>query len=388
MKNHKKRVLILGGYGTFGKRIAQMLGSEPGIQLVIAGRDKFKAELFASGLPCPAEGLRLERDAVNLAAQLKALHLDLLIHCAGPFQNERDYQVARACIESSTPYVDIADARRYVCDFQRLSPAAEAAGIAMISGASSLPAMSSAVLQQFQRKLPAIYTVDIAIAPAHRIERGLATVRSGFESLGQPFPQLKDGEWRESFSGNHLRRVKLAHPVGERWLCDFDVPDLELCPRHLPQLQSAQFATGLEPRTLQVGLALCAKLARLNLPATNPHLAQIGHKLANHWPGCSDHGGMRIRVEGENQRGEAETRQWQILGLNGDGPWIPAAPAVAMARKLLRGEYSQSGAGACWQLLTLDEILAELNPYSIVTAMEPLVTEQHPAPPATPSAIN
>ncbi|MFC6979889.1 saccharopine dehydrogenase NADP-binding domain-containing protein [Microbulbifer taiwanensis] len=122
MKNLNKRVLILGGYGTFGARIARMLSSEADVQLIIAGRDRFKAELCASKLPGLAEGLRLERDSINLAAQLAALHLDLLIHCAGPFQKETDYRVARACIESRTPYIDIADARRYVCDFHRLSP--------------------------------------------------------------------------------------------------------------------------------------------------------------------------------------------------------------------------------------------------------------------------
>lgn len=372
VKNYRKRVLILGGYGIFGSRIAQLLSSEPEVQLIIAGRDKFKAELCASKLSGFAEGLRLERDSVNLAAQLKALHLDLLIHCAGPFQNETDYRVARACIEARTPYIDIADARRFVCDFHRLSPAAEAAGIAMITGASSLPAMSSAVLKEIQRDLPAIRAVEIAIAPAHRIERGLATVRAGFESLGESFPQLQDGQWRESYAGNHLRRVKLAHPVGERWLCDFDVPDLELCPRHFADLQGARFATGVEPRTLQTALTLCARLARQDLPATNTRLASLGRRLADHWPGGSRHGGMLVRADGEDSRGQPAACQWQILGLNGTGPWIPAAPAAAMARKLLRGEQASAGARACWQLLRLEDILAELTPYSVVTAMEKL----------------
>lgn len=379
VKNYRKRVLVLGGYGTFGARIARMLSDEPDVQLIIAGRDKFKAELRASRLPGLAEGLRLERDAVNLAAQLKTLHLDLLIHCAGPFQGQ-DYRVAHACIESRTPYIDIADARRFVCDFKRLSPAAEAAGIPLVSGASSLPALSSAVLAKLQGQLPRVHSVDIDIAPAHRIDRGLATVRAGFESLGDGFPMLRNGQWRETFAGDGLRRAGIAHPVGERWLCNFDVPDLELFPRALPGLQTARFGTGVQPRPLQLGLALCARLARLQLPATRPWLAALGHKLAAHWPGGSEHGGMQIRLEGTDARGDLAGFRWQILGLNGDGPQIPAAPATAMARKMLRGDYAETGASACWQLLTLDEILAELNPYSVVTAMEPVTTQQHSSP--------
>jgi len=370
VNNLNKRVLILGGYGTFGARIAQLLSNEPGIRLIIAGRDKFKAEVFASKLDCPAEGLRLERDAVNLAAQLKLLNLDLLIHCAGPFQN-RDYRVAQACIDARVPYIDIADARRFVCDFQRLNGAAEAAGVAMVSGASSLPGLSSAVLQEIGRELPQVEAVEMEIAPAHRIARGLATVRAGFEALGQGFPMLQNGRWHETFTGADLRRASLAHPVGERWLCNFDVPDLELCPRALPNVKSVRFGTGVQPRLLQLGLALCAQLARLQIPATKPWIARLGHRLAARWPGGSPHGGMRVRAEGQDAQSERSCWQWQILGLNGDGPWIPAAPAAALARKMLRTPF-EPGARPCWQLLQLHEILAELNAYSIVTSIEQL----------------
>ncbi|WP_445358084.1 saccharopine dehydrogenase family protein [Microbulbifer sp. ANSA005] len=380
INNLNKRVLILGGYGNFGARIAQMLSSEPNIQLIIAGHNKTRADRCAQSLGGLAEGLRLERDSINLAAQLKALHLDLLIHCAGPYQRETDYRVAKACIEARTPYIDISDARRFVCDFHRLSPAAEAAGIAMVSGASSLPGLSSAAIAEIQKELPVIRSVQAAIAPAHKVERGLATVRSGFEALGESFPQLRDGRWRESFAGNHLHSVTLAHPVGKRWLCDFEVPDLELCPRHLPNLNTALFSTGTEPLILQAGLSLCAQLSRLNLPATSSRIAQIAHKLSARWPGGSSHGGMIVRALGEDADGRAAGRQWQILGMDGDGVWIPAAPAVALARKFLRGEISDSGARACWQLLKLDEILDELKDYSIVTAIEFLPAKQNSLP--------
>ncbi|MEW5250612.1 saccharopine dehydrogenase NADP-binding domain-containing protein [Microbulbifer sp. 2201CG32-9] len=369
MKTLNKRVLILGGYGTFGSRIAQLLGSDPALHLIIAGRDKLKAAETASRLPTSAESLRLQRDAINLSAQLEDLHLDLLIHCAGPFQNQ-DYRVARACIDARIPYIDIADARRFVCDFPRLSNAAQRAGVTLVSGASSLSALSSAVLQQAQRELAEIHTADIVIAPAHRISRGPATVRAGFESLGRGFPVLQDDRWHETFAGGSLRHTRLAHPVGGRYVCDFDVPDLELWPRQLPALSSVRFGTGVQPRALQLGLALCARLARLNLPATTPRLARLAGSLASRWPGGSPHGGMKVLISGRDGSGMPCTYQWQILGLNADGPWIPAAPAAALARKFLSGQAPAQGAHTCWQLLTLEDILAELAPYSVVTATQ------------------
>ncbi|MDP5208736.1 saccharopine dehydrogenase family protein [Microbulbifer sp. 2205BS26-8] len=379
INNLNKRVLILGGYGRLGARIAQMLSVEPEIQLIISGRNKALADRCAKKLGGIAEGLRLQRDAINLAAQLKALHLDLLIHCAGPIQNDSDNRVAKACIESRTPYIDISNARRSVCDFHRLSPAAEAAGIAMVSGAGTLPALSSAALAEIQRELPIIHSVEIAVAPAHYTNCELGTAGTGLKSLGQSFPQLQKGRWHESFSGKHLRPVTLAHPVGKRWLSDSDAPDLELCPRHFPQLHSARFATGLEPRTVQVCLSACAHLIRQHLPLPTTQLAVLGCKLSAHWPGGSPHSGMVVRAGGENRQGESTTKQWQILGLNGDGAWISAAPAVALSRQFLQGNAPKAGAQACWQLLDLDDILMELNNFSVVTALETLTRERLPA---------
>src|SRR5436305_14626447 len=49
------RILILGGYGTFGGRLAQLLADEPRLTLLIAGRARDKAEAFCSQLRAPAQ---------------------------------------------------------------------------------------------------------------------------------------------------------------------------------------------------------------------------------------------------------------------------------------------------------------------------------------------
>lgn len=378
----RKRVLIFGGYGTFGSRIAEMLGSEPALHILIAGHDLFKAQILAdrlqrqqpeSGSPgCTYEGLRLDHESSSLAVQLKDLNLDLVIHCAGPFQ-QQDYHVPDACIAHGIHYLDIADAATFVHEISNLDQGAAEAGCSVISGASSLPALSSAVIRVLGAYFDQLEDIEIAIAPAHRISRGLATVRAGFESLGRELVLLRDGHHQTSFSGDELRKVTLGHPVGDRWVCNFDVPDLYLIPEQIPAIKNLRFGTGVQPKLLQRGLALCARLARIRRPSTIPdplpQLARFGHWLAARWPGGSDHGGMQIEIKGRINGVERQAR-WQILGLNGDGPWIPAAPAAAMARKLLRGTYTQVGARPCWQLLSLDEILGELESRAVVTSFE------------------
>ena len=43
---------------------------------------------------------------------------------------------------------------------------------------------------------------------------------------------------------------------------------------------------------------------------------------------------------------------------NNHGPQVPCFPAIALARKLLRGEVDARGAMPCMGLLTVEEILA------------------------------
>ncbi|MCA0901374.1 saccharopine dehydrogenase family protein [Microbulbifer agarilyticus] len=376
----RKRVLILGGYGTFGSRIAEMLASVPSVQILIAGRDQLKASLLANRLQQQFPqtvfvGLRLDLNSINFSAQIRGLNLDVVIHCAGPFQGQ-DYQVARACIEHKVHYLDIADGTDFVTNFETLNSNAANAGICAVAGASSLPALSSAVLGVLTEQFDSISDIDIAIAPAHRIHRGLATVRSGLDALGSEFNIIREGRTYRTYAGAEPRKVHLGHPVGTRHVCDFNIPDLKLIPPLWPNLRNLRFGTGVQPWALQDGLSWCAKFAHtVKQRSTNwhrPWFAKWGHKLAAWWPGGSPHGGMTIEVHGETQKRPA-TARWQILGLNGDGPWIPAAPAAALARKLLTNDGCPSylqGAQPCWQLITLQEILQELTPYSVITATQ------------------
>ena len=45
------RVLILGGYGTFGGRLARLLADEARLTLIVAGRSLQQAEAFCAALP-------------------------------------------------------------------------------------------------------------------------------------------------------------------------------------------------------------------------------------------------------------------------------------------------------------------------------------------------
>jgi len=148
--NMRFRVLVLGGYGTFGERICRTLSADSTIRVIVAGRDGARASRLAvrlqEGYPgCGAEYLACDAGHSRLGWLLAMQRIDAVINTAGPFQGQ-DYRVARACISAGSHYIDLADARDYVCGFTALDSMAREHGVLAITGASSVPALSAAVV--------------------------------------------------------------------------------------------------------------------------------------------------------------------------------------------------------------------------------------------------
>src|SRR5689334_17418702 len=111
-----KRVLLVGGYGNFGKFIAKRLAREAAITLIIAGRSANKAQRLAEELNTEWAALDIRMDLDLAWERIKP---DILVHTSGPFQ-EQGYEVAEACIRNRVHYVDLADGRDFVTNIERL----------------------------------------------------------------------------------------------------------------------------------------------------------------------------------------------------------------------------------------------------------------------------
>ena len=58
------RVVVLGGYGSFGTRICRSLAGDAEIELVIAGRNEARAAAFAATLP-GTRSVIIDKDTIN-----------------------------------------------------------------------------------------------------------------------------------------------------------------------------------------------------------------------------------------------------------------------------------------------------------------------------------
>lgn len=360
------RVLVLGGYGNFGRIICRRLQCLSALEVIVAGRSADGAAAFARELGIAH--LALDAADPQLAVRLRESRIDLVISTAGPFQ-QQDYRVPQACIEARAHYIDIADARRYVCDIVRLDAAARERDVLVLSGASSVPTLSSAVVNEYLGDFSRLTAIEHGICASERLP-GEATVAAVLSYCGEPFPVWDAGGWRAARGWQDLRRVRLPAPLGSRWFANCDVPDLELFPQRYPGVERVRFQAGLGLPVTQWGLWLLAGLRRARLVPRVDGLASSlrwsGQRLEPFGDGVS---GMFVHLRGLDRSRQSLERRWHLVVENNEGPSIPCLAAVALTRKLASGQLSMRGAAPAVGVLTLSEYLAELAgmPFRVAT---------------------
>lgn len=353
------RVLVIGGYGNFGGFIARRLARDPTLEVVVAGRSIAKAERMAASLG-RAVAARIDVND-DLGPALRRIRPDVVIHTSGPFQAQ-DYRVARACIAAGCHYLDLADARAFVGNIASLDAAAKARGVAVVSGASSVPCLTAALVDHYRPRFARLTGLDYGITTAQRTNRGLATTAAILSYVGRPFATLRNGREVQVHGWQGLR-CRRYRRLGWRLLGDCDVPDLALFPARYPDLATIRFSAGLEVPMFHLGLWGLSWIVRLGLIRRLERSATL-LLGASRWFdafGSAD-SGFHMTLSGIGEDGRNLGVTFELTARSGDGPYIPCVPAILLARRLAANDGSvPPGAAACVGLVALPDYLGELS---------------------------
>lgn len=368
----RRRVLLIGGTGVFGRRLARHLAAIPGLELMVTSRDDGKARALASGITPVAgttiSGLGFDHRH-NPAGKMAGLAPWLVIDASGPFQGA-GYDVPRAALAAGAHVVDLADARDYILGYgAALDRPARERGLVALAGASSTPALSSAAVAALTEGWQRIDTIDIAITPGGRSEVGEAVIAAILSYAGRPIPIWREGMLQETRGWLDSRRIAIPG-LGGRRVAAVETVDAEWLGPRLNARSRVAFQAGLESPIEQWGVMALAWLVRHGaigrLDALIPAL--LGARRITRLP-TSDRGGMLVAVGGLDAEGHLRRASWSLLAERGDGPHVPTLPAAAALRALLDDRLApgaRSAAGA----LTLADIEAEMAPYAITTRRE------------------
>ncbi len=364
------RVLIIGAYGNFGRFITKNLAMEDNIQIIIAGRSIDKARVFASTLQAYHQPEMIALDIHNdLEKSLADIKPDIVIHTSGPFQTQ-GYDVAEACIKQRCHYIDLADGRDFVAGITALDAKAKDRNVLIVSGASSVPCLTSAIIDHYKSEFQTLQSINYGITTAQKTNRGVATTAAILGYTGKRFKTLVNGQEKDIYGWQDLHARKY-HGLGWRLLGNCDVPDLALFPKRYPDLQTINFYAGLELPFLHISLWAISWMVRAGLVCRLENAASILLKISYmlDWLGTAN-SGFHMTISGVGNNGMPKDIHFELIARSGDGPYIPCMPAILLTQKLARASadntpIERTGAYPCLGLINLNEYLTALNPFDI-----------------------
>jgi saccharopine dehydrogenase-like NADP-dependent oxidoreductase len=356
-------VLIVGGYGTFGSRIIELLENEPRLTITVAGRSIEKASAFCNARSTAKAELvpaAFDRDG-DIAAQLASLAPDILVDASGPFQTygNEPYRVIEACIDQRVNYLDLADGSDFVAGVHAFDNAAGAADRYVLSGVSSFPVLTAAAVRHLSSGMARVDAIRGGIAPSPYAGVGENVIRAIAGYAGQPVSLTRDGKTAIGYPFTEQMRFTVAPPgrlpLHNTMFSLVDVPDLRALAELWPGVRSVWMGAGPVPEVLHRALTALSWLVRLGLIPTLSVLAPLMHFATNHLRWGEHRGGMFVEVEGSDGSGAPLKRSWHLLAEGDDGPLIPSMAVEALVRNALEGRSPPPGARAAVRDLELED---------------------------------
>jgi short subunit dehydrogenase-like uncharacterized protein len=341
----EKRVLIVGGAGTFGRLLAREILTTASVKLILAGRDREALTRACRFLD--AEG-RTEARVLDLADPesfaRSAAGCFAVVCAAGPFQAV-DRGLPRLAVAAGAHWLDIGDDPGWVLSLledETLDAAASGAGIAVMPGASTVPGLSGVLARWCRARAPRAALARIVLWIGNRNRKGAAAIASALNS-GFADPMF----------------VRL--PVGRFRAWRFRSPDETLFPRDLGLTAEFRvaFEWGISSRLVAalqgVGSAdrLSRWLSRLSAP-----VSFFG----------SDAGCLQVELF------DPEGSPAATASVTGKGQRMAVLPAALALEALLSGELRDRGCVTPAAWLPPEEWIARLGSRGMAFAATPFST--------------
>ena len=357
------KVLIIGGYGTFGFGMAERLSNEAGLELILAGRNFEKAKAACARLSGAAKFTPLKLDRNAIALDFKP---DLIVDASGPFQVYDGAPVLDYCETHKIHYADISDDGAFV----NAICARENNDIMLVSGLSTCPVLSAIGLREIEKHIGAAETVTIGIAPSPKADLGRNVVAAVANYAGQKtVPVLRAGRSMDVAGITETRRETICVPGGLPLpplpFAVADAPDALALPKSFPELTDIWTGAGTRPVWLHMTLVRLSRFVASSRKASLAKYAGFFHWGRELFKYGAHRGGMFVRAA--NQTNEAS---WHLIAEGDHGPRIPALPMVALIRKMLREQTLPMGTYSGDEIIGLEDLAPEFAKLDITYGLQ------------------
>jgi saccharopine dehydrogenase (NAD+, L-lysine-forming) len=325
-------ILIVGGYGVVGRRIAAQLSPRFPHRVVIAGRDERRAQVLCREL---GHGTRARRiDVEDLTTIGPALDgVGTVMMCVV----QRELHLLRSSIARGIAYTDIAPRLAFWEVGDELIAEARRTGARIVLGAGLSPGISNMMARKLAKTIGHVDSIETSILLSLGDEYGPDSLQHVLDAVIQPFNVLENGRRHEAAPFSSGKRVDFPAPIGARTAYLFPWSDVVYYPKTLGARTSlGRFA--LEPAWIGRFLALLVRagarrwLKRSSSSGSN----RAGIDRLKHIYADRDDFALTVTVDGNGRR-----MKMSLAGRHQAD--VTAAGAAEIARALAAGEVEQAG---------------------------------------------
>ena len=257
-------ILIVGGYGVVGRRIAAELAAGYPGRVVVGGRNLGRADEIATTIGHGVRGRRIDiADPSSIAAALEGV--TVVISCI----DQPGRTLLWAAIERGLNYTDITPHLTELGRgeaYDKIDAAARASGASLVLGTGIVPGISNVMVCALADALGGADEIETALVLAANDVKGPASLDYFLQELSMSFVIRVDGEDCRMRAFSAPRLIEFPRPAGAQLAYLFPFSDQVLYPRTMGA-RTALTRLAIEPVWLARGLAVMVRTGASRLMA-------------------------------------------------------------------------------------------------------------------------
>jgi saccharopine dehydrogenase (NAD+, L-lysine forming) len=343
-------ILIVGGYGVVGRRIACELGPHYTGRVVVAGRNPARAESAAIAI---GHGVRGREIDVTVPRSIEdALDgIAVVVSCV----DQPGRKLLQAAVARGLGYTDITPHLTELGRggaYEAIEAQALTSGARVILGAGIVPGISNVVVRALADSLGGADVIETALLLGGGDVSGPASFDYFLQELAMSFDVHVDGEDRRVAAFSAPKPVEYKEPIGVQPSYLFPFSDQVLYPRTMG-VRTAITRLAIEPAWLARALAIVSASGIARLLANGP----IRHAIARRHRERPADQGARFALRVDVKRGR-EARHALLCGRRQAD--AAAVGAAGVARALIDRDVTEPGAFMPEQVVKPGPFLAYL----------------------------
>jgi saccharopine dehydrogenase (NAD+, L-lysine-forming) len=335
----ERRVLILGGYGETGRRLARLLVERTSAQVVVAGRDPRRAETLAAELG--AERVRgIALDASDAQAVRRALVGTTLLANAASLPGQAR-ALADAVMDAGADWLDLQVHAGQARMLEQLAPRIEVSGCCFVTQAGFHPGLPAPMVRWAAAQVDELETAWVGglLHGPFPATAGLDELVAGFRDFRSE--RYRDGRWEPVAGRRDLPVIDFAFGFGRHRTAPWAIDELIPLPEQIPTLRELGFS--IATNRLTDWIVTPAILAGLAVTGLRPRAVKTyGRLFARSTQAVRPPVGTVVQLDAHGRRGGRGVRL-AVRVFHADGYELTAIPAASMLEQMLDGSARRPG---------------------------------------------